>query len=135
MRSLWSLSELEPLKPAGGGAFGSLAPVRRPSGLAHLALPDGHFVDHPAQFTHVPGKGFAQFDFAILANQNPIEAVGVQGLAQGGLGFWVGVDHDHDVAFLQHSYFGLQKCHLLGEGGVQRAIGEHNPGPRHPDDI
>ena len=76
-------------EPAGGGALGSSRILsRRPSGLAHLALSDGHFVDHPAQFTHVPGKGFAQFDFTILADQNPIEAFWVQGPAQGGLGFW-----------------------------------------------
>ena len=135
MRSSWSLSELDRLRPEGGATLGPFHPSRRPSGLAHLALSDGHFVDHPAQFTHVPSKGFAQFDFTILADQNPIEAFGVQGLAQGGFGFWVGIDHNHDVAFLQRSYVRLQKRHLLGESGIQRAIGKHNPGPRRPNDI
>ena len=71
MRSSWSLSELERLRPECGATLGPFHPSRRPSGLAHLALSDGHFVDHPAQFTHVPSKGFAQFDFTILADQNP----------------------------------------------------------------
>ena len=52
-----------------------------------------------------------------------------------GLGFGIGIDHNHDVSFLQHSNFSLQKRHLLGESGVQRAVGEHNPGPRRPDNI
>ena len=80
-------------------------------------------------------KGLRSLILPSLPIKTQLKPLGCKVLRRVDWAFGIGVDHDHDVAFLQHSYFGLQKRHLLGEGGVQRAVGEHNPRPRCPDDI